>query len=163
VVGTEEYVTDGQGTESALETIPVDQNDIPAFRAMMIDYLTEMMPGLRPRDVWSESDLAVLRTEPNRWLWWAVVDGERIGLANLRVYEHWHNPKVLVGSIAEFYIRPESRRHGYGRSLAERALEYLWELNVDYIELEVLYGNDRALAFWGAVGFEIHKYRMILD
>lgn len=130
---------------------------------MMVDYLTEMLPGLRPQDVWSESELDGLRTEPGRWLWWAVLDGERIGLANLRVYEHWHNPDTLIGSIAEFYIRPEFRRHGHGRALAAQAFAYLWELGVDSIELEVLYGNDRALAFWGALGFEISRYRMVLD
>lgn len=136
---------------------------MPALRAMMVDYLTEMMPGLRPQDVWSESELEALRTEPNRWLWWAVVDDERIGLASLRVYEHWHNPNLLIGSIAEFYIRPEFRLQGYGRSLAERALEYLWKLDVDYVGLEVVYSNDRALAFWDAVGFEITKHRMVFD
>jgi ribosomal protein S18 acetylase RimI-like enzyme len=159
----EEHVTDRSNAVPRVAIVPVVAADIPAFRAMMVDYLTEMLPGLRPQDVWSESELEALRAEPERWLWWAMVGDERVGLANLRVYEHWHNPDTLIGSIAEFYIRPAYRRQGYGRALAEQALAYLWQLDVDYIELEVLYGNDQALAFWGAVGFEISKYRLVLD
>ncbi len=156
-------------TNPELKIDPVTQADIPAFRRMMVDYLTELIEGLRPSDVWSEADLEVLRREPNRWLWWAsvvptgVVDGERIGLVNLRVHEHWHDPSFLIGSIAEFYIRPAWRRQGYGRELARRAIGFLWEQDVDQIELEVLYGNDRALAFWGALDFEIAKYKLVLE
>ena len=150
-------------TNPVLGVEPVTEADIPAFRAMMIDYLTELIDGLRVEDVWSEADLEALRGESDRWLWWAVVDGERIGLANLRVYKHRHNPSLRVGSIAEFYIRPHWRRQGYGRELAQRAIDFLWERGISQIELSVLYGNDRALAFWGSLGFEIAKYQMVLE
>ncbi|MBS1251178.1 MAG: Mycothiol acetyltransferase [Anaerolineales bacterium] len=156
-------------TGTRLEIEPVAESDIPAFRRMMVDYLTELVEGLRAGDVWSEADLEALRQEPNRWLCWAsvvptgVVDGERIGFVNLRVHEHWHDPSFLIGSVAEFYIRPSWRRQGYGRELAQRAIDFLWEQDVDQIELEVLYGNDRALAFWGVLGFEIAKYKLVLE
>lgn len=156
-------------TDLDLKIEPVADADVPAFREMMVDYLMEMIPGLSPDDVWPAADFRALRKEPNRWLWWAVVvptgvvDGERIGLVNLRVHGHWHEPSFRIGSIAEFYIRPAWRRQGYGRELARRAIDFLWQRDADQIELEVLYGNDRALAFWGALGFEIAKYKLVLE
>jgi len=149
--------------EPVLNVEPVAVEDVPAFRAMMVDYLTEMILGLLPDDVWPAADFRALREESGRWLWWAVVDGERIGLANFQIYEHPRNPSLLVGSIAEFYIRPAYRRQGYGGALAERVVRYLWDLDVNHIELNVQYGNARALAFWGALGFEIASYKLVLD
>jgi predicted acetyltransferase len=55
--------------------------------------------------------------DAERWPFWAVVDGARAGFALVRKEESGEY------EMAEFYVRPEFRRGGYGLEFARALLE----------------------------------------
>ncbi len=55
-------------------------------------------------------------------------------------------------SIEDLYVRPEARRGGVGRELLEAVGERCAARGVSYVEAQV--GEDRAEAFYAALGYE---------
>lgn len=54
--------------------------------------------------------------------------------------------------VRQFFILPESRRRGFGRSAFQWLLENVWR-DVPRLRLDVLVGNESGIAFWRALGF----------
>lgn len=54
--------------------------------------------------------------------------------------------------IRQFFIRPEFRRRGLGRTAFQWMLDTVWT-EASRLRLEVLVGNSAAIAFWRSVGF----------
>jgi ribosomal protein S18 acetylase RimI-like enzyme len=95
--------------------------------------------------------------EPDRSLWWAVVEGNRIGFANVTlregVGERW-------AEVADFYVEPAWRRQGHGRAFVRAILDWLKAQGITRADLHVRKDNPGALAFWQRVGFELALYRL---
>lgn len=66
------------------------------------------------------------------------------------------------GYIAETVVRRTSRGRGVGNQLFAAARQWLFSLKVDFIELQVVPGNDLGMQFWKDQGFEILTCQMVL-
>jgi GNAT superfamily N-acetyltransferase len=67
-----------------------------------------------------------------------------------------YTPSAELGrvmTVNDFFVRPEHRRKGMGRKLAEHLVEECERMRIDEIGFEVLHGNKTAAAFWNSVGF----------
>jgi GNAT superfamily N-acetyltransferase len=59
-----------------------------------------------------------------------------------------------VLSLHDFYVAPIYRRKGIGRELVNRILEEAKRERADEVNLEVIQGNETAVAFWKSIGLE---------
>jgi ribosomal protein S18 acetylase RimI-like enzyme len=91
----------------------------------------------------------------NRYLYWAVAEGRRVGFVAYTVNAAKHS-----ASIDDFYVLPEARRRGYGAAMVQAVSAQLDTLGVELVELHVRRDNPHALAFWEAQGFRIALYRL---
>jgi ribosomal protein S18 acetylase RimI-like enzyme len=57
------------------------------------------------------------------------------------------------GEITDLFVRPEARRGGVARELADAALGWLRAAGVQRVEIQVAVGNAEGQAFWRALGF----------
>jgi ribosomal protein S18 acetylase RimI-like enzyme len=57
------------------------------------------------------------------------------------------------GEITDLFVRPEARRAGVARELADAALGWLRAAGVGRVEVQVAVGNAEGQAFWRAHGF----------
>lgn len=57
------------------------------------------------------------------------------------------------GEIEALFVRPDLRRGGVGRALAEAALAWMARRDVQRAAVQVAVGNPEGRAFWGALGF----------
>ncbi|MGD9857495.1 MAG: GNAT family N-acetyltransferase [Planctomycetaceae bacterium] len=64
--------------------------------------------------------------------------------------------------LRQFFIAPDYRRQGFGRRAMNRLMSDLWK-DAARIRLDVLSGNDVAIAFWRSVGFEAYCLTMERD
>jgi hypothetical protein len=81
------------------------------------------------------------------------VEGKRIGYALI-------NKSACPVFIRHFFISKENRRKGYGKEAFNQIIRLL---DVDEVDLNVLYSNSEGYQFWGSCGlapYEIHmQYR----
>jgi len=61
--------------------------------------------------------------------------------------------EVARAEITDLMVRPEERRRGLGRALAERALAWVHERGVERCEVRVASGNVEGQGFWRSLGF----------
>ncbi|MDH3686544.1 MAG: GNAT family N-acetyltransferase [Myxococcales bacterium] len=93
--------------------------------------------------------------DPAAALW--VADAERplVGFVLVRVLER---PPLFAetrrGEVEALFVRPEARRAGVGRALAEAGVAWLREQGLGRVCLEVAAANPEGGAFWRALGFE---------
>jgi len=137
----------------ALKTVEITADEREEYLAAVVPYLQELRPDWQPTPEWERSYFADLRGESHRWLWWAVVDGERVGFANFAAVQDQRAPATFVGELAEFTIFPEHRRCGHGLALARAVVRKLREFGVASIEATVRADDEVGLAFWRALGF----------
>ena len=93
---------------------------------------------------WLESDYEAVICEAG---------AETAGYALFRAEPEWIY-------LRQFFVREQHRRKGVGRRMF-RHLESQWKARAKRIRLEVLVGNDRAIAFWHAVG--LRDYCLTLE
>ena len=96
-----------------------------------------------------DPDTAVLVAEP---------EGEAGGgLAGICVVRIDRAPPILEetvrAEITDLGVRPELRRRGIGRALAEAALGWVRERGVGRVEVRVAVGNPEGQGFWRTLGF----------
>ena len=63
--------------------------------------------------------------------------------------------------LSHLYVDPGKREQNAGRLLAVGLEAWFEEMNVDFIELEVIEQNKGAKAFWSRLGFHSDNIRMI--
>ena len=54
--------------------------------------------------------------------------------------------------LRQFFVQPERRRHGIGRTAMAWLLENVWK-DAPRIRLDVLVGNTEGIEFWRSLGF----------
>jgi ribosomal protein S18 acetylase RimI-like enzyme len=95
---------------------------------------------------------------------------EYIGNAEAQLFVALHNERIAgyiqlrtmtrppvfrlrtKGMVNGLYVDPQFRKNDVGRQLVQAAME--WFKGVDYVELQVVHGNNMASEFWKKVGFE---------
>lgn len=73
----------------------------------------------------------------------------------------FERPDRLV--VGDLYVREDHRGTGLARELIERAARRARESGCPELALDVDADNDRALAFYGKLGFEPHRHRLLVD
>jgi len=81
----------------------------------------------------------------------------------MRLVPDWLPTGRRFGIIAEFYVKPEYRRRGYGRQLAQKALEFFKAHGATEISAMVLEHNKPALKFWESLGFRLKMHELTLE
>lgn len=95
--------------------------------------------------------LAQLQVRMDNWLqgaYQAVLfehDGETVGYALFR-------DDVEYIHLRHFFVTAEHRQHGFGRQAIEWLSTHHWR-DTPRVRVEVLVGNEEAIAFWRAVDF----------
>jgi len=65
--------------------------------------------------------------------------------------------QVVLGN---FYVAPEYRGTGLADDLVARALQHAREDGAEQLALDVAVDNERAIAYYEKLGFDVGKYRM---
>ncbi|WP_254864082.1 GNAT family N-acetyltransferase [Halovivax gelatinilyticus] len=94
----------------------------------------------------------------------AETDGEFVGFVATEVDacpSTFDRPDRLL--ICDIYVREEARGTGLANELVDRAKRRARECGCSELKLEVDVGNDRALAFYDALGFEPISHTMVAD
>jgi GNAT superfamily N-acetyltransferase len=134
---------------------PATHADVGAVRRLFEDYAASLGFDLGFQDF--ERELRELPGEyaaPSGRLLLARVDGEPAGCVGVR---------GLDGATCEMkrlYVRPQHRRHGLGRALAEASVEAARELGYARMLLDTVPSMAAARALYATLGFrEIAPYR----
>ncbi len=123
----------------------------------------EEISGEPPPDGWLDAYLKHIFAEQgnHRHIWWALDESKKVGFVVAVLSAHPVDKQRLQGMIAEFFIYPEFRREGYGRRMAEAAIEFLKSKGVEDIHTSVTAGNVRGVRFWEACSFQIARYALV--
>ncbi len=89
-------------------------------------------------------------------------EGEAAGLLVLRTAPTLSGAEDWA-EITEIYVRPQFRRRGIGRALAEAALEYGRKRGCREFHLLVDPSNETGQAFYAALGFQVDSWEMRRD
>ena len=73
------------------------------------------------------------------------------------------SPKI--GLITHIYVREETQKKGTGEALVNALYDWFREKKVGSVELQVISGNSKGIAFWEKLGFtrELFQYRKFMD
>jgi predicted acetyltransferase len=119
------------------------------IQAMMAPYLTELVP----EGPLHYPYLALYWQDRQRLPYLIRVNGDDAGFALVR--EH---PEQRFHEMAEFYVRPQYRRHRVGRHAARA----LFAGHPGWWHLQVLDDNAPAQAFWAAaIPVPLHRERRV--
>ncbi len=88
-------------------------------------------------------------------LYVALADGEVKGF----IFGYFSFTKDYLGAaktgvISETYVKPGMRTHGIGKLLLEAIEKWFACKEVSSVELQTLYRNDSAIAFWEKAGYK---------
>lgn len=84
----------------------------------------------------------------------ALCDGRPIGFAHGQVkLAPEHQGALRVGHIGHVYVHPVHRGKGQARALVQCLHDWFAERQVHSVELQVVHGNARAIAFWHHLGY----------
>ena len=138
----------------------VERREYDAYFAMLAEYQRELdqYDTESGDDPWNP-DLhraSVLDDMGGRELLWIDVDGERAGLAMVRVYPDFPDESRDVADIAEFTVLPAYRGRGIGTAAVEALLADHRERGTHTVDASVLRDNP-ALAFWERLGFVVRS------
>ncbi len=138
--------------------VPVAGGEHDEFFAMVAVYHREMDaydPG--PHFDIATYRRAVLDDMEGRELLWIEAGGERAGFAVVRTLPDWPHETRRVAEVTEFYVVPERRRTEIGRAAVEALLAEHRHRGTALVEAAILRRNERAQAFWAALGFEVQS------
>jgi ribosomal protein S18 acetylase RimI-like enzyme len=141
--------------------VPIAASDREEFQRMAIEYFSELNPGFVPQNDWKDQYFQNIVSNPQYFLRWIVYDGKRAGFILFGLEKHRFLPRTS-GTIYEFYVRPECRRRGIARAIAEEAIRELWMHSPSKIQLEVVEGQTASTAFWKSLGFQKATERFVL-
>jgi len=144
----------------AMRLVPVPPEEYDAYFAMLHDYALELdqYDTEATEDPW-DAELhreAVLEDMQGRELLWIEADGERAGLAMVRVYPDFPDDSRDVADIAEFTVLPAFRGRGIGSAAVEAILADHRARGTYSVDASVLRDNP-ALAFWERLGFVVRS------
>jgi ribosomal protein S18 acetylase RimI-like enzyme len=145
----------------AITLEPVLPADRKIFLGMAMQHFRELNPAFVPEADWKDSYFENIQRRTDYSLRWVVKDNEHIGFVLFGIEDHRFLPRK-TGVICELYIIPERRRQGLATSCAQIVIEELWQLSPSKIQIEVVEGNERAIALWETLGFQRAATRFVL-
>lgn len=86
-----------------------------------------------------------------------IIDNQIIGYTYLKYIVEDNNKGYLIDGL---YIEEANRRKGYAKELLEYALNLLDKENYDFIDINVLYANEKARNLYKSLGFKDFKIIM---
>lgn len=86
-----------------------------------------------------------------------IIDNQIIGYTYLKYIVEDNNKGYLIDGL---YIEEAYRCKGYARKLLEYALNLLDKKNPDFIDINVLYANEKARNLYKSLGFQDFKIIM---
>ena len=130
-------------------------DDAPAVAALLVEFNGE---GLQPEALARRmKEVQGLETAfLGKW------EGEAAGLLVLRTAPTLSGADDWV-EITEMYVRPQFRRRGIGRALAEAALDYGRKRGCREFHLLVDPSNETGQAFYAELGFQVDSWEMRRD
>jgi ribosomal protein S18 acetylase RimI-like enzyme len=139
---------------------PVAPSEYDAYFVMLTEYARELdqYDTEATEDPW-DADLhreAVMDYMDGRELLWIDANGERAGLAMVRVYPDFPDDTRDVADIAEFTVLPAYRGRGIGSAAVEAILADHRARGTYSVDASVLRDNP-ALAFWERLGFVVRS------
>ena len=125
----------------AVQIVPIAVADKPVLWQRMQAYMAELMPfgNFGPVDGEFQYDVELYWREPDRFPYWAMVDGRRAAFALIHCAERTE--------MAEFCTFPEFRRSGVGLDFARQLLTRFpgpWEISQ-------YRAHQAAVSFWHRV------------
>jgi ribosomal protein S18 acetylase RimI-like enzyme len=140
---------------------PVPPTEYDDFFAILAEYVRELdeYDPTAAYDPWDPDThrAAVLDDMEGRELLWIEADGERAGLAMVRVYPDFPDDSRDVAEIAEFCVLPAFRGRGIGTAAARAIIEDHRARGTHSIDASVLRDNGGALRFWERLGFIVRS------
>jgi UDP-2,4-diacetamido-2,4,6-trideoxy-beta-L-altropyranose hydrolase len=137
------------------------ETDRDAFLRMAEQHFRGLNPAFSPQEDWTQHYFSRLLASPRMLARWIMVGSRRAGFALYGVEDHRFLPR-LTGMIYEVFVLPEFRRMGVARTSARLAIDELQRLSPTKIQLEVMEGNDGAVALWRSLGFEKVAARFVM-
>ncbi|MGJ8582674.1 MAG: GNAT family N-acetyltransferase [Marinosulfonomonas sp.] len=121
--------------------VPARIPDKPVIQNMLTPYLMELSPNTPRAPQYPYLD-TYWQQNQNRWPYLIKLSGRTIGFTFIN--QHAPSGQHTDFAMAEFYIRPDARKKGYGKRAAAQAFVQhpgQWELAVGI-------RNTRGKAFW---------------
>lgn len=145
---------------ATVRLLAVAEAEYDAYFAMLTEYAHELdqYDTEAAEDPW-DADIhraAVLDDMEGRELLWIEADGERAGLAMVRVNPDFPDDTRDVADIAEFTVLPAYRGRGIGSAAVEALLADHRARGTHSVDASVLRDNP-ALAFWQRLGFIVRS------
>jgi ribosomal protein S18 acetylase RimI-like enzyme len=98
--------------------------------------------------------LAAIQRDPEAAIFVAERAGSLLGFCTVRIDRAPPiQREVRRAEITDLMVRPNERRRGLGRALAERALAWVEERGVERCEVRVASRNAEGQGFWRSLGF----------
>jgi ribosomal protein S18 acetylase RimI-like enzyme len=141
--------------------LAITSSEREAFVQMAEDHFRGLNPAFSPQDDWKEHYFERILSNSRMFVRWIMLDSRRTGFLLYGLEEHRFLPR-LTGIIYELYVLPEFRRQGLARKCALLAIRDLETHAPSKIQLEVMVGNDGAIALWRSLGFEKVSERLVL-
>jgi len=140
---------------------PAEERDLDALESLFADLLAHhaaldpafaLRPGAASR---IRGMLERQLRDPDSAVFVCEQAGRVAGFCTVRLTR---SPGFLVeaarAEIADLGVRPDGRRQGAGRALAERALGWARSRGAERLEVRVAARNPEGQAFWRALGYE---------
>jgi predicted acetyltransferase len=125
-----------------LEIVAVPESEKSVLWDMLQDYIAGLAGYVDAKPVngaYAYENFDKYWTDGDRFPFWAIGCGERVGFALV-----WHDREQNIYQMAEFYMRPESRRMNLGTAFARGVIgRFPGRWNIRQIAL-----NTPAVAFW---------------
>lgn len=141
-----------------VRSISSDERDV--VEQLYKDYLNELHPERSQLPLEWISNVYNQALVQQRYLWLAFVQEEIIGFVDFKIMPCFPGSDQKYALIFDFYIMPSHRRCGYGSQLASLILEEIHQQKVGSVELNVLPGNQNAMAFWQSLGFNLRHHTL---
>jgi len=87
----------------------------------------------------------------------ALIEGKPVGFSVVSLSTFFG---VLMGYIESFYVSPNHRGRGIGKSLLEKTNAWCRTRHARILRLDVSASNDAALELYQSNGFVVTRYRM---
>ena len=157
--GKEFDAADGAAEEGAYDVRPADPADLPDVLRLYEDFFaqeSELQPAYIAAAKQDEGFLRGVLQNENDELFVAADDGGVFGLALVRAMRTPDYTCIVPHEYAylmDLYVAADERGQGVGGELVAAAREWARARNLEYLELNVLDNNARAIRFYEKEGF----------
>ena len=143
-------------------------SDIPRIRTLyrqQFDAMSELQPYFMQPGEQSEAFIRYMVADERSDILLLDAEGALLGLCVIQEKEMPGLPFFVprrYAYIMDLLIDRDNRHVGFGTSLMTAAKSWARARSLEYLDLDVLANNDRALHFYEKMGFEMKRHNMYL-